>query len=335
MGRSRGASGPAGALYAPMTPLFFAPFQMATLTGLAMLAACAPPDAGGPASSRQVFTSDRITVQVRGAGPDVILIPGTTSSRRIWDGAVAAVPGYRYHLVQLNGFAGAPARAAAHGPVVAPAAEEIARYIAESGLQQPAVVGHSMGGAVALMLAARHPQAVGRALVIDILPFVGLMLGPRGSTPSSLRETADRIRDQMMGLNGVAWAMGVQHSMGALVKSDARRGMAVQDAQASDRSVAARTLHELITTDLRPELRNITAPVTVLYVRSPATSLNEAQTDAVFRAAYAGLPHARLRRIDDAYHFIMFDQPERFAEELRRFLSAPAARTAGEGDPRL
>ena len=100
-----------------MSPLFFEPFRLATLAMLGV--AHGPADSGGAAPS---FVSDRITVQVKGSGPDVVLIPGNTSSRRIWEGVVAAVPGYRYHLVQLNGFAGTPARGAAHGPVMAPAA---------------------------------------------------------------------------------------------------------------------------------------------------------------------------------------------------------------------
>ena len=57
------------------------------------------------------FTSDRISVETRGSGPDVVLIPGLTSSPRAWESTVAAVPGYRYHLVQVAGFAGAPAEA--------------------------------------------------------------------------------------------------------------------------------------------------------------------------------------------------------------------------------
>jgi pimeloyl-ACP methyl ester carboxylesterase len=307
-----------------MTRLFFEPFRLATLTSLAVLAACAPGTDAAQTRSRPqagAFASDRITVEVRGAGPDVILIPGLTSSRRIWARAVEATPGYRYHLVQLNGFGGAPVRGNAQGPVAAPAAEEIARYIAETGLEKPAVVGHSMGGAIALMLAARHPDAVGRAMVLDMLPFMGALFGPPGATPESVRETADKLRDQIQGANGVAWALATQQNMGSMVKSEAMRSLAVDDAHRSDRGMAARALHELITTDLRPELRHITAPVTVLYVRSPATPLNVAQTDAVFRAGYAGLPHAVLKRVPDSYHFIMFDQPERFAAELKAFLA--------------
>ncbi|HEY0052711.1 MAG TPA: hypothetical protein VGB49_04795 [Caulobacteraceae bacterium] len=38
--------------------------------------------------------------------------------------------------------------------------------------------------------------------------------------------------------------------------------------------------------------------------------------DEIYRANYAGLEGARLVRIDGAYHFVMDDQPERFAEAV-------------------
>ncbi|HEV2865188.1 MAG TPA: alpha/beta hydrolase, partial [Allosphingosinicella sp.] len=66
------------------------------------------------------FEPTRFSVQVRGEGPDVILIPGLTSGRQVWNATVNAVPGYRYHLIQVAGFAGEAARGNAQGPMVAP-----------------------------------------------------------------------------------------------------------------------------------------------------------------------------------------------------------------------
>lgn len=61
--------------------------------------------------------SDRITVTVRGHGPDIVLIPGLTCSSAVWDATAAHLEGhYRLHLVQVNGFAGTPPQANAHGP---------------------------------------------------------------------------------------------------------------------------------------------------------------------------------------------------------------------------
>src|SRR3954465_12436079 len=123
------------------------------------------------------FAPTRFIVEVTGSGPDVILIPGLTAARDVWRGTVAAVPGYRYHLIQVAGFAGVPARGNARGEVVAPLADEIARYIAANHLGRPAIVGHSMSGTLALMLAARHPAQVGKVMVIDMLPQPAELLG--------------------------------------------------------------------------------------------------------------------------------------------------------------
>src|SRR6185503_16058409 len=97
------------------------------LSGLALAVACAP---GGAAAVAQGFQPTRFSVQVVGRGPEVILIPGLTSGREVWRATATSLPGYRYHLIQVSGFAGEGARGNRAGPVVAPLADEIARYIA-------------------------------------------------------------------------------------------------------------------------------------------------------------------------------------------------------------
>ena len=96
------------------------------------------------------FESGRFHVRVDGpARPvgDVILIPGLSSSPEVWDGLTEQLKGrYRVHRIHVQGFAGAPVEDNASGPVAAPVAEDLARYIAEQGLNKPAVIGHSMGG---------------------------------------------------------------------------------------------------------------------------------------------------------------------------------------------
>src|SRR5688572_17346490 len=116
--------------------------RLLALLLLPLAAACAT--TADPPAAR--FASDRISVEIVGEGPDVVLIPGLSSHPRVWDSTIAAVPGYRYHRVHVAGFAGKPAGANATGPVIEPVGEEIARYIREARLDRPAIVGHSMGG---------------------------------------------------------------------------------------------------------------------------------------------------------------------------------------------
>ena len=299
------------------------------IAGLAaLLSACAPaapPPPAGPAllpgASATAFASDRITVQVVGQGPDVVLIPGLSSSPRVWASTVAGLPGYRYHLVQLKGFAGLPAEGAGgEGPVAAPAAEEIARYIRSAGLRSPAVVGHSMGGTMGMMVAARHPALVGRLMVVDMFPFMGAMFGGATATPESVKPMADQMLQGMRASQGFGREAVIRQTIASMVATEAARAEPVEDSLNSDPDVSARAFHELIVTDLRPELPKITAPVTVLYVQPGGTRLSEAQIDAFYQASYASVPGAAVKRIPNSAHFIMLDAPELFRTELKAFL---------------
>jgi pimeloyl-ACP methyl ester carboxylesterase len=274
---------------------------LALLLAAPGVAALPPTTAAAPA-----FLPTRFTVEVAGHGPDVILIPGLTASKEVWRATVAAVPGYRYHLLQVSGFAGAPARGNREGPVVAPLAEEIARYIAANRLRRPAVVGHSMGGTLALMLAARHPRLVGRTMVVDMLPQPAELVG---TSAGDIRGLADLLES----VSGTRFGQSLIDSAIRMLGNNAPVNAK------SDRDVVARAAHELAVTDLTPELPRIAAPLTVLYA-SPDPML-AATADGVYRRAYAGDPGARLVRIDGSSHMIMADQPVRFAEHLRRFLA--------------
>jgi len=280
------------------------------------LAACATSPAAAP------FVSERVTITTQGAGPDVILVPGLTSNPRIWAGTVAAFPQYRFHLVQVHGFSGTPAGANADGPVSAPVAEEIARYIAERRLANPAVIGHSMGGSIAMMVAARHPDAVGRTMVVDMMPFMGAMFGPPGATADSVRPVADQIRAAMQQDAPEAQRRAMaEQTIAGMIATEAERPAAVNDSVTSDPKTVANAFHELVVTDLRPELAKIKGPLTVLYVQPTGAPLTEAQIDAYYRMSYATAPGAVVKRIPNARHFIMFDQKAAFENEVRAFMA--------------
>lgn len=276
----------------------------------------------GTATAQPAFTSDRIGVTVRGEGPDVILIPGLASSPEVWDSTIAALPGYRYHLIHVSGFAGRPAGANAEGPVLAPVAEEIARYITQARLDRPAIVGHSMGGSWGMMVAARHPGLVGRLMVVDMFPFLGAMFAGPSATPESLRPIAEQIRQGMASASGAQRTQQQEQVIAGMVRTEAMRPLAVRHGLASDDHVSAQGMYDLITTNLMPELGRVTIPVTVLWVLPPNAPVSQEQMAEYYRASYAGIPHARVVHVPNSYHFIMWDAPELFQRELRTFLDA-------------
>ena len=282
--------------------------------------------AAGHGHAHADFQSDRFHVRVDGTasgpGRDIILIPGLSSSPEVWDTTVAHLgDGWRVHRVHVQGFAGAEPKANAEGDVAAPVAEDLARYIREQGLTRPAVVGHSMGGTMGMMLAARHPDLVGKLMVVDMVPWMGVMFGPPGATVEQVRPVADQIHAGWIAGTDEAYQAQSAAAITGMIKTESLRSGPLEDSRTSDKTVSANAYRELIVTDLRPELANITVPTEVLYVTFNAPGMTPEMTDGIYQASFATLPGAELTRIDDSAHFIMFDQPAAFHAELDAFLA--------------
>ena len=305
-----------------MNKLIFAAALAALTAPLPALAA--PSQAAVPA-----FQPARFSVEVVGEGPDVILIPGLSSTRAVWaDTAERLRKTHRVHLVQLRGF-GEPAGANASGPVLQPFVEELAAYIRAGRLEKPAIVGHSMGGLAALMLAADHPALPGKLMVVDALPFIGPLFG--SASVEAIRPQADRMRAMLMENapkvtpnfaskpDCPASLPAPASPRGTMTNSGAGTCLVTHGALASDLRVVAQAMHDDMVTDLGPRLGAIKVPVTMLYPQDERL-LTEAMATKIYTDAYAGLPHAKLVRIPNSYHFIMQDQPARFASELDAFL---------------
>ncbi|MFL6862769.1 MAG: alpha/beta fold hydrolase [Allosphingosinicella sp.] len=273
------------------------------------------------AATAAPFRSDRISVEVKGKGPDVVLIPGLSSSPRVWDTTVTAVPGYRYHIVHVAGFDGAAPGANASGPVVAPVAEEIARYVAQARLRKPALVGHSLGGTWAMMVAARHPALASKLMVVDMLPFMGAMFGGPAATPDSLKPVAEQVRKGIASGTGDTRKTQIEQTIAGMVRTPSLRPAIVAQSLASDPAVSGQAMYDLILADLRPGLATIKVPMEVLWVVPPNAPVTPEQMAQFYQLSYAGAPQAVLKRIPDSYHFIMLDQPAAFQAELKAFLA--------------
>jgi pimeloyl-ACP methyl ester carboxylesterase len=263
--------------------------------------------------------TDRIGVTMRGHGPDVILIPGLASSGAVWDATATQLEArYRVHVVQVAGFAGAPAGANAQGPVLQPTLDAIDAYIKTNGLKAPVVIGHSLGGLLGLMLADQHPEDVGRLMIVDSLPFFGALMG--ASDVAAIAPRAAAMRDSIIGGTQEAYEQGEERTMAALVKTTEARKIVIGWADASDKSVVARFFFEDMTTDMRPKLAGIATKVTMLYPWDASTGMPQAAFDGMYQGSYAALPNKTITRIDGSYHFIMLDQPALFAAQVEEFL---------------
>jgi pimeloyl-ACP methyl ester carboxylesterase len=277
----------------------------------------------------------RFSVIVEGTGPDVILIPGLSSPRDVWDGVRTGLRAHhRVHLIQIRGF-GEPAGPNAQGPVLEPFVEALAAYIGDNHLNHPAIVGHSLGGLSALMLGARHPALPGRIMIVDALPFIGMLFSP-DATVAAVTPQAAAVREGLVeraaevppefdrpapDCAAPGADPGADPQAQSLSNSTVGRCLVAHWVRRADLRVVGQAMYDDFVTDVRPELSRITAPITLLYPQDDRAAPAE-QARALYADAYVGTPHLTLVAVPGSFHFIMLDQPERFRAALDAFLAA-------------
>ena len=274
---------------------------------------CAPAAAASTAEVRM----DHISVTETGKGSPVILIPGLSSPRAVWDGvAPELAKTHRVILVQVNGFAGDDAGANLKPGLLDGIVGDLHSYIAQHKLQGAAVVGHSMGGLVGLMLAKAQPGDVGKLMIVDSLPWYGMLFGP-GATVDAVKPQAAAMRDRFAASYGKPDAAANQ-AMAArfALRPDAQAKVADWMGQ-TDVRVSAEAMYEDMITDLRGDMGKIATPITMLYPTSAA--LPKAVAEPLYTAAYKDAPHATLVEVPDSAHFIMLDQPAVFLKAVTAF----------------
>jgi len=285
----------------------------------AVLAVLAVVALGTAGASQSFDRPTRFSVVVSGQGPPVVLIPGLATPGDVWDGTVKQLaPTHRVHVVQVAGFGGVDAGInKAEGDILPALVQEMAQYVA--GLERPAVIGHSLGGLIALEVAAQKPDAIGQVLVVDALPFFALTMSP-DATVEGATQMATMMRNQLMAQTDAQYSASAPMTAARLAKAATARASVAKWAAASDRTVVAKAMSEIMVTDARPRLPQIKAKTTVLYAFDSTMGLPQAAIDAMYSRAYSGLAGVDLRRIDDSYHFIMLDQPEAFSREIDAFV---------------
>lgn len=264
-----------------------------------------------------------ISVQTAGKGPAVILVPGLSSPRESWDGTWERLAtDHKVYLVQVNGFGGSEPLANLKPGLLDGIVADLNTLIARDKLTKPALMGHSMGGLVGMMLAARHPDSLGRLMIVDSLPYFGVLMAPgMNVTVADVQPRAAMMRDAVAaGYGKPANPAAIEQNLQGMTLKPENLVRMRKWAAAADPRVTAQALYEDLTTDMRGELGKITVPVTVAYAWNETYPRKE-QAAQFYAAQYAGLTGVKLAGIGPAAHFVMLDQPALFDKALDAFLA--------------
>lgn len=263
----------------------------------------------------------RVHYAVAGEGPAVVLVHGLGGAATNWAELAPLLADRRRVLVpDLPGHGGSEPLPALEGLASFAAAVEVC--VRAEGLRRAAVVGHSLGGAVALRLALTRPARVS-ALVLAAgagissrtrrarlgLGVLGLL---RPSRLAARYEPDVAARGRLRGL-----VFGKLASDPRALSRAAVAGFLAGSRRVTDGGSAAAAL---LADDPRPELDRIACPVLVLWgARDWFLPLEDAHE-------YSRRLRAPLRVLPDTGHLLIAERPRECAALIEEFLW-----TCGEG----
>jgi len=252
----------------------------------------------------------------RGSGEPLVLLHGVATSRLIWTRVIDALAQRRRVIaVDLPGFG----ESAAAGPGFE--LEQVADgLVADLALERFDLVGHSLGGAVAVATAARHPEAVRRLVLVSpagLAPRAARLAGALGVAA----ERAVHAR-RALGYRVAGRARGRQAMFGTTVADAARLHPAdarlLLDASGGARRVSS-GVRRALEADLRDDLAAAPMPVGLIW------------GDADRVVPYSGLeallrlrPDARVETLAATGHIPQIERPAAFAAALERILDGLA-----------
>lgn len=265
------------------------------------------------------FVVGSVHVARYGNGPNaVIIIPGLASGPWEWAREISQLAQrYSVYALTLSGFDGIPY--SINGDPFAAFSQDFWTLLNTRKIVRPAVIGHSLGGTLAIALAEQHPDRLRGILALDGLPvFPTLAQADASARTKAAQQAAAQIaaqtRDQV-----VAYETNYMRQIGTL-NAALIAPTAALEARSDPRAIAS-WLSADLEHDLRPELGQITIPFVELMPYAQPSPYTQAQTLAFYQSLVAGAPHVTVVPIPDARHFAMLDQPQAVDDAIAQFLA--------------
>jgi pimeloyl-ACP methyl ester carboxylesterase len=260
-----------------------------------------------------VFGQQPFEVKITGAGKQsMIFIPGFACSGSVWnDTKKLFEKDFTCYTFTMAGFAGAKAE---ENPTFKNWEDAIAKYITDNKIAKPIIVGHSMGGGLALALAADYPKLVNKIVVVDALPCLNALMNP--NFKSVTNPDCSAMTEKLLSATNEEFRSMQKATMPRLLADTSMMDTVVGWSVRSDRKTFANMFCDFSNTDLRDKIKTITCPSMIMlepYFKNMKPEIED---------QYKNLPTADLRYANNGLHFIMFDDRTWYNQQLTDFVYA-------------
>lgn len=240
----------------------------------------------------------------------ILFIPGFSCPGEVWSPTKALYEKkYTCYVLTMAGFAGVPAQ----GSIRFESWKEgIARFIKDKKLQHPIVIGHSMGGGLAMALAADYPDLIKKIVVVDALPCLMGLMNPKFQSQkepdceASVKQFTELSQEQF-------YNMQLQN-MKMMMSDTTRHALVAGWSVKSDRETFARMYCDFSNTDLRARIAMVKCPALIL-MEPGFLGVKDKVAEQ-----YAKLKTADIRYATQGLHFVMFDDQKWYNKQLAEFI---------------
>lgn len=265
-------------------------------------------------SSASSYSQDKhypFKVDISGEGKQsIIFIPGFACSGEVWNETKSMYEkNYKCYALTMAGFAGVPPESK---PTFQNWEKAIAQFILQNNIDQPALVGHSMGGGLAMALAADYPDLVSKIIVVDALPCLPALMNP--SFKAKLNNDCSGIVSQIGSLSNDQFYRMQKQSAAQLVADTSKQELVAGWSISSDRGTFAEMYCDFSNTDLREKIATIACPALIL-LESYFSNFKPAITDQ-----FKNLKNFDMRFATKGLHFVMYDDKEWYSQQLLSFM---------------
>jgi len=289
------------------------------------------------AAPSRTFEVGNLHVERFGQGsPALILIPGLSMGAWTWTGQIATFANdHAVYAVTIDGFDGTPT---SPPPVIAKADAAIVQLVKQENLVKPVLVGHSIGGHLALRLVEEHSDTFAGAILLDTMPYFP---PPNpGQSPQQREASIEQFAAGIQTAPDWLYQEQTRAAISGMVTDGHEADAVAQHSLTSDRPTLAAAMTEMSEEDLRPKLGDVAVPVLVVapvsqqapYMNDTLRALTPDQLTATvrnwFASQYVGAKTVSVQTIANSKHFIMLDQPDALNAMIKTFVDAVTPKSA-------
>jgi pimeloyl-ACP methyl ester carboxylesterase len=240
----------------------------------------------------------------------IVFIPGFSCSGEVWNETKALFEkNYTCYVLTMAGFAGVKPQKSTRFEAWK---EGIAQFIKDKKLQKPILIGHSMGGGLAMALAADYSDMIEKIVVVDALPCLMGLTNPKFRTAEN--PNCDKDVEQFKKISQEQFYNMQLQSMTMLVADTFKQKVVATWSAKSDRETFAKMFCDFSNTDLRSKIANAKCPALILMEPSFLGFQEKVKEQ------YAKYKNADIRYATKGLHFVMYDDVNWYNQQLLNFI---------------